>query len=102
MDIEYFKNQVMEELEGAKQYAKYCIEIKPMNLNWSKMFFDMSNAELEHASNLFKMFEEYMVTLEKSFQEMPDYINKMRSEVVDFYTEESAKVRYILSMYNNR
>lgn len=99
MDIEYFKNQIAEELEGADQYIRFAIEIKPMNVQWSKMFYDMSLAELEHASNLFKMFEEYILTLSKAYQDMPEYLEETRRKVIKNYTETTAKIKYIQAMY---
>ena len=59
MDAYYFKEHIEEEIEGSIEYIKRAIEIKPMSQSWSKMFVDMSSAELEHAKNLHKMFEEY-------------------------------------------
>ena len=52
MDSEYFKEQILDELEGAKDYIKKSIEIKAMNEQWSEKYAEMSVQETGHAKNL--------------------------------------------------
>lgn len=99
MDAEYFKNQINEELCGAKDYIKKAIELKPMNITWSKMLVDMSAAELNHATNLYKMFNEYYDIMAKKYSEVPEYIEEIRDEVIDCYAEKSAIVKAMHEMY---
>lgn len=99
MDMEYFKNQICEELDGAKDYIKLAIELKPMAPAWSKVLVDMSAAELSHATNLNKMMQEYYSKLSETYSEMPDYIKKTYDYTIDMYTEKSAKIRYMHDMF---
>lgn len=100
MDMEYFKDQICEELDGACAYAKKAIEIKAMVPNWGKMFVEMANAEIVHASNLFKMMNEYYAETKKAYTQMPEYINKLKDEASDIFAEKSAKAKYMLEMYS--
>lgn len=99
MDLDYFKSHIKEELEGAKDYIKRAIEIKPMDPNWAKMFVEMSTAELNHANYLYTMFIQYVDILDKSFPNTPDYIFECKNKVTDIYTEMSAKVKMMHEMY---
>lgn len=101
MNIEYFKDQIKDELDGARCYIKNAIEIKAMNQSWAKTFMEMSAAELTHATNLYKMFEEYYGIISKSYEKgVPDYIEKTRNEIVDMYTECGAKIKYMHEMFS--
>ena len=99
MDLVYLKDHITEELNDSKDYIKRAIEIRPMNANWGKILFDMSAQELTHASYFYNMFNEYCVILSKNYVEMPDYISKIRDEVVDMYTECSVKIKAMHEMY---
>lgn len=99
MDIDYFKTHIEEELEGAKDYIKRAIEIKPMEPAWSKSLVEMSAQELAHANHLFDMFNEYYVILGGSFTEIPKYIVDTREEITEMYTECCAVIKLMHSMY---
>ena len=57
MDLNYFKDQIHEELEGAKSYIEKAIEAKISHPTWSRTFAAMADAEAEHAANLMRMME---------------------------------------------
>lgn len=99
MDLNYFKEHIEEELCGAKEYIKNAVEVKPMNQSWSKMLVEMSAAELSHANNLYKMFQEYYKVLTDSYKETPKYIKEINSCVQDLYTEMYSSVKYMHDLY---
>lgn len=99
MDLQYFKEQIEDELKGAKCYAKNAIEVKAMNPDWGKKFLEMSDAELTHAASLYKMFREYYARISEAYEEVPSYMAKINKEVVDVYTEMTAKIKYMHEMY---
>lgn len=100
MNLDYFKNQICDELTGAKCYIKKALEAKAMNPQWAKTFVEMSEAELKHADSLFKMFEEYHDKLSTSYDgKMPQYIHNLSDEIMDKYSTMSAEVKSLHSMY---
>lgn len=100
MNPEYFRDQMCEELEGAAAYAKLALEMKAMNPNWGKMLLDMSGVELNHATMLRKMYEEYCQVVGKSYIELPKYMRDIAAEIADMYTDEYAKVKLMHEAYN--
>ena len=100
MDVQYLKEHICEEIDGAKDYIKRAIEIKPMNPVWSKTLVNMSSMELDHATNLRKMFDEYYNKLSSSYETMPDYMIEAKECVDEVCTEEYAKVRYLHELYS--
>ena len=98
MDAKYFKDQICDELNGAKCYIKKAIEIKPMAPAWTKMFVEMSAAELKHAEYLHKMFDEYYQQMSNSYKEVPKYIQDIRTEITNMYTDEVAKIKLMHGM----
>lgn len=100
MDMEYFRKQIEEELDGAKDYAKRAIEIKPMNATWGKTFITMANAEIDHATKLHGMAQELYSITKGAFTEMPSYIDKAYEEACRIFLEESAKAKYMIDMYS--
>lgn len=99
MDAKYFEEHICDELEGAKTYIKNAIEIKAMSPSWAKTFVDMSAAELNHATNLFKMFEEYYKKISETYKEVPSYLEEMHTRVVDSYTEKYSQIKHMHDMY---
>lgn len=102
MDAYYFKNQIIEELDGAKAYIVKAQECKTDGLTaWAKAFVDMSAKELDHAAELFKMFNEYY----KQFDNRPDlrdYMAPFREELITDYMRYSSQIRYMHEMYNKQ
>lgn len=100
MDAQYFKNNISDELDGATCYVKRAIEIKAMSPDWAKMFLDMSATELDHATKLWKMFEQYYKIVAEKYKTVPEYIEELYKEASEEYTERSAKVKYMHEMYS--
>lgn len=100
MDLDYLKDKICDEVKDAKDYATKAIELKPMAPSWAKIFIDMANAELTHASSLYKMFVEYYQKIAGSFSETPSYIEDMYKDVIKCYTHGSAEARMIIDMYS--
>lgn len=99
--LEHFQHQILDELEGAKHYIQMAMESRASHPAWAKMFVDMSSAELGHASNLYKMFNEEVEGLRKVYTNgLPDYIQNIVSDVTKNYTECYAKVKYMHDAYN--
>lgn len=100
MNLEYFKHQIYDELCGAEEYIRHAIEIKAMESNWGALLVDMSSAELKHATNLYNMAQEYYVKMTSKYTVIPEYIKQMWEDLTKYYTEMTAKIKYIHDMYN--
>ena len=100
MDAKYFKEQIADELKGAKCYIKRAIEIKPMSPSWSKMFVEMSVAELKHADYLYKMFTEYYQQMSNTYKEVPEYLQEIHHDISDMYAEYTATTKLMHEMIN--
>lgn len=98
MDAKYFKDQICDELKGAKCYIKKAIELKPMAPAWSKMLVEMSAAELKHAEYLHKMFGEYYQQMANTYPKVPQYIQDINAEIADMYGDEVAKIKLMHEM----
>lgn len=101
MDLFYFNRQMRDELHGAKNYIQMAMECKQANPTRARMFVDMSSAELSHATNLQKMFEDAQTTIynqtnDESFRE---FLNDFHTEVVGMYSEETSNIKYMHEMY---
>lgn len=102
MDLKYFKEQICEELCGAKMYIRNAIELKSMSSGWSKKMAQMSEQELNHASELYSMAMEYIDRISDSYEKIPEYITKHKDEIVDMYIEESTKIKIMHEMYKEQ
>lgn len=101
MNLQYFYDQICEELHGAKDYIINAIEIRAMDSNWSSTLVSMSLTELSHADNLYKMFEQYYTTIAKAYGagKIPDYIDEMKDKITEMYMTKSAKIKYMHETY---
>ena len=100
MNIWYFKTQIPDELHGAKDYIKRAIEIRAMYAPWSKILAEMSKAELDHATKLYDMFQEYYAKLSGEYKEMPDYCVEAYNCINDEYTKCSVEVKMLHEIFN--
>ena len=100
MDLEYFKCQIEDELEGGKAYAKLAVENQFTHPEWSEMFAEMAKAEMQHAANLSKMMDEYYKEITSGYKDSPCpiYLVDIHKEATDMYMECSAKIKYILAL----
>jgi hypothetical protein len=100
MDLAYFKESLCDELDGAEEYVMNALEIKPMSPSMAKTFLEMSATELTHATNLYKMAEEYYSNLEKAYTNVPDHFKEIRNFIVEKYTKRYAEIKYMHELYN--
>jgi len=55
--VRTIEGQVMEETEGVKEYLKCSRELKDVNKDISKLYYDIATQELEHAKKLHSMLD---------------------------------------------
>lgn len=102
MNLQYFYDQICEELHGAKDYVINAMEIRAMDTNWAGTLVSMSAVELTHADNLYKMFEQYYAIIAKSYgtpDKVPEYISDMRENITKMYLEETAAIKIMHETY---
>lgn len=104
MTFSYFRSQICEELDGACEYIKHALEEKATHPSWAKQFVELSAVELNHATTLYKMFEEHYMNITRDFSEeqksaMP-WLSEVKAEIVDMYAEKYAKVKAMHDLYN--
>lgn len=100
LNMHYFRDQICDELTGAKKYVKKALETKAHNPAWAKQFLDMSSMELSHATTLYHICEDYYKEVSSAYTEVPDYLESCMKDIVDIYTECSAKIKYMQDMYS--
>lgn len=100
MTLEYFHDRICDELSGAEDYITFAMEIRAMDASFSKQFVEMSAAELEHATKLYKMFEQYYQQAVKSFSTIPDHMSKIQKEIMEKYMSGYAKVKAMHEAYS--
>lgn len=99
MDALYFEEHILEELDGACDYIKRAIELKAMDATMSKTFSEMSAAELNHATQLHKMFGEYYAKVVGPYKEAPEYLATIKDNIEEVFPEKSAKILLMHEMY---
>ena len=103
MDLQYFYDEICDELCGAKKYIVFAIELKAMTSSWSKQLAEMSAEELDHASKLYNMaIEYYSKAVEPYSTKTPEYLDDMKDKIVKMYTEKMAKVQLMHKMYKEQ
>ena len=94
--LEYLKDHIIEELDGAVEYWSKAFEHK--NTEMGCVFKKMAEMELEHANALLKMFNK--ADKPKTITDT-EYKN-MYKEILDAYTEKMSKIKTIEQMYWNK
>ena len=99
MDLEYFVCQVNDELDGAMDYVKKAMEIKPMAPTWTPMLVEMATQELAHAEHLYRMAQDYYSKISASYgTDIPKCLSDLYSQMNENYTEKTAKVKVMMSL----
>lgn len=101
MDVCYYNSQIKEELEGATAYINRAISCKHEHPEWAAIFAKMSDAELEHATNLVKIFEDDYKNETAGMNPVPTIYSGIRSSLLSMYTEYSSKVKYLHQIYQS-
>ena len=99
MHAEYLRDRICEELDGACDYIKMAIELKSMDDITSKSFMEMSAAELQHATELYRMFGAYYNKVTSAFKEPAEYLVKIKNFLGEEFPEKSAKILLMHEMY---
>lgn len=71
MTLEYFKKQIKDELEWAKDYIDKAIEAKVSHPEWSCTFCSMSEMEISHAEHLLSMLKMFIRDMNKTVTNTP-------------------------------
>lgn len=100
MDLEYFKDKIADELCGSKEYIINAMELKAMDPAWSKTLANMSEMELEHASNLHKMANDYYNRISKVYTTVPEYMVQMKKEINNNYSTCMTEIKWLHEAYN--
>ena len=98
MDIYYLKEHMCEEFEGAEDYLKQALNLREVNAEWSKNFYDMGKVELDHAMNLYKMLNQHYRELDAD-PSLSGYMRPFKDEIDDSYMEKSGAVRAMMETY---
>ena len=100
MDMKFYKEHIVDELEGAKQYIKWAIELKGSKPAWSKSFAEMSGAEVKHAEALYKMYHEHYESIAGAYKVIPEYIEDIHDYIEDTYDACMDEITRMHEMYN--
>ena len=84
---------VKEEICGACNYAEKYIIYKNSKPEWSRLYAEMANDEMEHALTLHKMYDEWMKELSYIKEEDKEAWEHLGAMVA----EKVAEVRMLLS-----
>ena len=98
MDIYYLKEHLCEELDGAKDYLKKAINLKMDKPDWARSFYDMSNAEFEHAKNIYRILNEYYREIDVK-PELKDYMEPFKNSIDEHYMECVGMIKYMQESY---
>ena len=97
MNAKYFKEQINEELEGAKDYIELALTYRATNPEWATNFVDMSATELEHADKLYTMWNEYCA---KNYPNSNSMVDEWKMCITDMYLDGVANVKSMHEFYN--
>lgn len=96
--IKKMSDHILEELEGAKQYAETYLDFKAKgNATWANKYKEMANDELKHANYLHDAAVSEINELSKVYTpptEMQEKWDKMHAK----YVEDAAWIKQMLSM----
>lgn len=91
MEEKKLLDEALEEIHGAKHYAKCAVKYRETDPEKAKRYYDMAQDELRHADSLYKMAHNNSARTELESA----YINDAR----ECYAEKAAHVRAMLDSY---
>lgn len=96
--IENFVDEMKDELNSAKDYAKKATQYKVENPAMAKMYFDMANDELKHA-DMIHVEAVKAIEKQRAVSTPPQYMLDRWAEEHKKYVEKAAKIKVMLAMY---
>lgn len=97
-EIKELSDEMKEELEGAKCYAKLYVNYKSSNPSLAKKYYEMANDELKHANYLHEMAVEKINKVKEENLSFPEYMEMIWKDKHDAYIDEMANIKVILAM----
>ena len=96
--IKLLADEMLEELEGAKNYAECYLEKKSLGeTNWATKFKEMAEDELTHASYLHEMIVEKINKLKEVYTPPVEMMDKWEHDHKE-YVEKAAWIKTMLGM----
>lgn len=102
LDIQYYTLKMDDELKGASEYIQRAINCKKSKPDHAKLYASMSDGELEHASNLMKMFEDDYAKCTSVLDTIPDIYLSIHNSLSQMYTDSVARVKCMHQLFDNK
>lgn len=97
-NIKKLADEIMDELDSAKEYAEEHLSYKAKeNPEWAKRYEEMAHDELKHADYLHDRVVEEIEELRKVYTPPQDMLNKWDADHKK-YVEKAAWIRQMLAM----
>lgn len=97
--IQKLSEMVDEEIGDARKYAKCALEYKEDNSNLSKVFFDLSTAEMQHMTILHNEVTKLIDKYRQEKGEPPEGMKALYDYLHQKQIEKAAEVRNLQGMY---
>lgn len=91
--------EISEEIEGAKNYAKEALRLKDTDPERASMYMDMSKQELGHVDNLHRMAKRIVERYRSEGKEMPHGMETIYNWQHDKMIDCVAKVKYLQGLF---
>lgn len=97
--IQKLSEMVDEEIGDAHKYAKCALEYKDTNPNLSKVFFDLSGAEMQHMTMLHTEVAKLIEKYRQEKGEPPEGMKALYDYLHRKQIEKAAEVKTLQGMY---
>lgn len=92
--------QILEEMEDAKKYAKMAIHYKDMEHETADLYYTLSKDEINHGMKLHARVVDTIVKYRKEHGEPPEAMMAVYNYLHDKYMGEAAEIRNLQSLYS--
>ena len=97
--IQMLTEQIAEEIEDAKKYATLAMEMKESDPDLAKMYFSLSQQEMEHMQILHKAAAEMIQKYREEKGEPPAAMMAVYNYLHEKQIKNAAEVKSLQSMY---
>lgn len=97
--IQKLSEMVDEEIGDAQKYAKCALEYKDTSPNLSKVFFDLSGAEMQHMTMLHTEVSKLIEKYRQEKGEPPEGMKSLYDYLHRKQIEKAAEVKTLHAMY---